>query len=87
MSLKVGFSKVNINPPLGIGIRGYYIPRYAKLKLTEHITLQGHDLKAVNTAADPHNVEPKADGITELEDGKAVSKLQGFSWNVIRFVK
>ena len=30
MSLKVGFSKVNINPPLGIGIRGYYIPRYAK---------------------------------------------------------
>lgn len=30
MSLKVGFSKVNIDPPLGIGIRGYYVPRYAK---------------------------------------------------------
>lgn len=27
---KVGFSKVNINPPLGIGVEGYYIPRYAK---------------------------------------------------------
>lgn len=27
---KVGFSKVNINPPLGIGVAGYYIPRYAK---------------------------------------------------------
>ncbi len=28
--LNVGFSKVNINPPLGISIAGYYIPRYAK---------------------------------------------------------
>ncbi|MFA7636163.1 MAG: hypothetical protein WCX81_00180 [Monoglobales bacterium] len=28
--LKVGYSKVNANPPLGIGISGYYIPRYAK---------------------------------------------------------
>ena len=27
---KVGFSKVNMNPPLGIGIRGYYVPRFAK---------------------------------------------------------
>jgi len=28
--LKVGFSEVNINPPLGIEIIGYYIPRVAK---------------------------------------------------------
>ena len=28
--LKVGFSKVNANPPLGIGVDGYYVPRYAK---------------------------------------------------------
>ena len=27
---KVGFSTVNVNPPLGIGIAGYFIPRYAK---------------------------------------------------------
>lgn len=27
---KVGYAKVNINPPLGIGIRGYFVPRYAK---------------------------------------------------------
>ena len=27
---KVGYAKVNINPPLGIGVAGYYIPRYAK---------------------------------------------------------
>lgn len=30
MSLKVGFAKVNIDPPLGIGMRGYFVPRYAR---------------------------------------------------------
>lgn len=28
--LKIGYAQVNINPPLGIGINGYYIPRFAK---------------------------------------------------------
>ena len=28
--LNVGFSKVNINPPLGISVAGYYVPRFAK---------------------------------------------------------
>lgn len=28
--LNVGFSKVNVNPPLGIGVSGYYVPRVAK---------------------------------------------------------
>ncbi|MBE5869302.1 MAG: hypothetical protein E7293_10190 [Lachnospiraceae bacterium] len=27
---KVGYAQVNINPPLGIGICGYYVPRFAK---------------------------------------------------------
>ncbi len=29
-SLKAGFAKANINPKLGSGIRGYYVPRYGK---------------------------------------------------------
>ncbi len=29
-SLKVGYAKVNINPRLGIGVCGYYVPRYAR---------------------------------------------------------
>ncbi len=29
-SLQIGFSKVNINPPLGISIFGYFVPRNAK---------------------------------------------------------
>ena len=28
--LQAGYAKVNINPSLGIGIYGYYVPRYAK---------------------------------------------------------
>ena len=29
-NLKAGFAKININPPLGMGIDGYYIPRFGK---------------------------------------------------------
>ena len=29
-NFRVGFAQVNINPPLGIGIEGYYVPRFAK---------------------------------------------------------
>ena len=29
-TFQVGFAQVNINPPLGIGIEGYYVPRFAK---------------------------------------------------------
>ena len=29
-TLKVGYARVNINPMLGIGVHGYYVPRYAK---------------------------------------------------------
>lgn len=32
---KVGFAKTNVTPPLGIGVAGYYIPRYAKGVLDE----------------------------------------------------
>ncbi len=29
-NFKVGYAQVNINPPLGAGIYGYYVPRYGK---------------------------------------------------------
>ena len=29
-NFQVGYAQVNINPPLGIGIVGYYVPRFAK---------------------------------------------------------
>ncbi len=34
-NLKAGFSRVNITPPMGISIRGYFIPRYAEGVLDE----------------------------------------------------
>lgn len=30
MNFKAGFASLNIDPPLGIGVAGYYIPRFAK---------------------------------------------------------
>ncbi len=36
--LQVGYAEVNINPKLGIGIHGYYVPRYAKNFLDELLT-------------------------------------------------
>ncbi len=34
-SFKAGFARVNINPPMGIPIRGYYKPRYAEAVLDD----------------------------------------------------
>ena len=34
-TLKVGYAGVNINPPLGCGVYGYFIPRFAKGFLDE----------------------------------------------------
>ena len=33
--LQVGFSKINVTPPLGIGVAGYYVPRFAEGVLDE----------------------------------------------------
>ena len=34
-TFKVGFASVNVTPPLGIGVSGYYVPRFAKGVLDE----------------------------------------------------
>ena len=48
--LKVGFSVVNANPPLGIGISGYYVPRFAKGFLDD-IEIRGLALACGDTRA------------------------------------
>lgn len=57
---------------------------FGPLTLIEHLTLQGYDLKAVNTA-ESSPVVPKADGETKMTDEGAEITLQPLSWNVIRF--
>lgn len=60
-SLKVGFSRVNINPPLGIPIDGYFIKRFAKGFLddleTEVIALSCGDKKIAVISVDAVRVE------------------------------
>lgn len=48
--LKVGFSVVNANPPLGIGVSGYYVPRFAKGFLDD-IEIRGLALECGDTCA------------------------------------
>jgi len=60
-SLKVGFSRVNINPPLGIPIDGYFIKRFAKGFLddleTEVIALSCGNKKIAVISVDAVRVE------------------------------
>lgn len=51
----------------------------------EHIVLEHEDLKAVNSAVEPHTVEPHKNGVTRIEAEAAVAALPKQSWNVIRF--
>ena len=53
-------------------------------RVVEHITLTHHDLKATNTAANPHNVAPRSDGDAAISGGQLTASLPAASWNVIR---
>ena len=55
--------------------------------VVEHITLTHHDLKATNTAANPANVTPRANGDAKVDDGQLSATLPAASWNVIRLAK
>ena len=57
---------------------------FGALSPIEHLTMHGYDFKAVNTAANPDNVVPHADGQTTVSGDTAVSELSPYSWNVIR---
>jgi alpha-N-arabinofuranosidase len=53
----------------------------------EHITLTHSDLKATNTAGNPNNVAPMANGDAKVANGELAATLPAASWNVIRFKK
>ena len=50
----------------------------------EHITMTHDDLKAVNTAEQPDNVVPAADGNASLNGGVLTASFGKKSWNVVR---
>jgi len=56
-------------------------------RVVEHIVLAHDDLKATNTARQPDNVVPKANGKAEAQAGQLKALLPQASWNVIRLAK
>ena len=68
--LKAGFARVNVNPPLGISISGYYIPRYADGILDDLVldalALEAGDSRVLLLSLD--NCVPKADLVYDCRD-------------------
>ena len=60
---------------------------FADYSVVEHIVLAHEDLKAVNTADNPNNVQPTAGGGAKADAGKLTALLPKASWNVIRLAK
>lgn len=54
------------------------------LRLEEHIVMHSDDVKAVNTEADPHRVEPVSVNDGRFDAGTLEIRLPALSWNVIR---
>ena len=85
-SLKVGFSKVNINPPLGIFVAGYFIDRYAKGFLddleAEVIALSCKDKKIAVISVDILNIAAPLSNRIRM----SIEKATGVSKNCIFLV-
>ena len=60
---------------------------FADYSVVEHIVLAHEDLKAVNTADNPNNVQPTAGGGAKADAGKLTALPPKASWNVIRLAK
>lgn len=75
--LKAGFGRVNITPPMGIPIRGYFKKRYAESVLDElqanALALQAGDIKTILINLDHIGVEQK---LSELYR-KSISEATG----------
>lgn len=56
-------------------------------RVVEHIVLENDDVKARNTKEHQGRVAPHSRGDAEVKDGRVVSMLPKFSWNVIRLAK
>jgi len=60
---------------------------FADYTVAEHLVLQHHDLKATNTADNPDNVKPHADGDASVSGTTVKASLPKLSWNVIRLAQ
>jgi len=76
-NLKAGFSRVNVTPPMGIFIRGYFKPRYAEAVLDElyinALALQCGETKTLLMSIDHCGIEQ----VLSAEFRKAASEATG----------
>jgi alpha-N-arabinofuranosidase len=56
----------------------------APYRLIEHLVLESDDMKAHNTADDPHRITPRRREGARIRDGRLSAELAPLSWNVIR---
>lgn len=56
---------------------------FGEYEVEQQSVLNHEDLKAVNTEADPQNVQPKAVSTAKLENGKLTVELEPHSWNTL----
>nr|WP_316503265.1 MULTISPECIES: alpha-N-arabinofuranosidase [Paenibacillus] len=57
---------------------------FGAVELVEHIVMEHHDLKAVNSKEEPNRITPRTGGQTFKEEAAFKSILPKASWNVIR---
>ncbi len=55
--------------------------------ILQHLVLEHEDVKARNTADNPHEVVPHTHGGAVLESGRILAEIPKLSWNVIRLGK
>ena len=82
-TLKAGFGRVNVNPPMGIAISGYFIPRYAEGILDDlelnALALEAGGKQVLLMCLD--NCVPKADVLDESR--RQISQATGVPYEAI----
>lgn len=63
------------------------VREFGALKVAEHVILDGSDLKAFNTLAEPNRVSPRHNGGAAVADGTLTAPLPPYSWNMVRLTR
>ena len=58
---------------------------FPKARLIEHLVMQGHDLRAVNSPEQPEHIVPTQGSGVGIEDGAVKGTLAAVSYHVLRF--
>ena len=86
-NLKAGFARVNVNPPMGIPIRGYFKVRLAEAVLDDLevnvLALQCGEVKTLLMSIDHCGIAQELNALSE----KVRVRLQAFLWIILSFLQ